>query len=162
MKNRRKRIKIMKEIILLLLCATLFTSCAKQIDSDVYASRQVGEVSTTYPGIIRHVRQVCVEQGEQLEDNGLGIVGGGVAGGVVGSALGRGHFVPVAAGAIAGAVAGSLVEKKFKQQMAFEYIVQLYNGNFITVVQGQDQFFNIGQPVYVMASPSGRSRIIPQ
>ncbi len=152
----------MRKIILLALCAISFTSCAKQIDSNVYASRQVGEVSTTYPGVIRNVRYVCVEQGDQLEDNGLGIVGGGVAGGMVGNALGRGNFVPTAAGAIAGAVAGSLVEKNLKQQMAFEYTVQLYNGNFITVVQGRDQAFNMGQPVYVIISPYGRSRIIPQ
>jgi outer membrane lipoprotein SlyB len=71
----------------------------------------------------------------QLEDNGLGIAGGGVAGGVIGNAVGRGNFVPTAFGAVAGAVAGSFVEKKLKQQMALEYVVELYNGNLMTIVQ---------------------------
>jgi outer membrane lipoprotein SlyB len=151
-----------KKIVLLASSVMLLTSCARQISSDVYAARQVGEVSTTYAGYIKSVREVCMEQGEQLEDNGLGLVGGGVAGGVAGSAIGRGHFVPTAAGAIVGAVAGSLVEKKLKQQSAFEYIVELENGGLITVVQGRDHLYNVGQPVYVIVSQTGRSRITPQ
>jgi outer membrane lipoprotein SlyB len=116
----------------------------------------------TYPGIIVNVREICVENGEQLEDNGLGIVGGGVAGGVLGSAIGRGNFAPTAAGAVAGAVAGAFVEKKLKQQCALEYIVQIDNGGLMTVVQGKDQVFYINQPVFVMVSSGGRSRITAQ
>jgi outer membrane lipoprotein SlyB len=148
--------------ILLTAGTLLFLSCARQISSDVYASRQVGEAFTTYVGVIKNIREVCVEQGDQLEDNGLGIAGGGFAGGVLGSAVGKGKFVPTAAGAIAGAVTGSFVEKKLKQQSAFEYIIELDNGGLMTVVQGQDQVFNIGQPVYIIVSQAGRSRIIPQ
>ncbi len=152
----------MKNIILLAGAALLLSSCARKIESDVYSSHQVGEVSMTYPGFVRSMREVCVENGEQLEDNGLGIAGGGVAGGVLGNALGRGNFLPTAAGAIAGAVTGSFVEKKLKQQMAFEYVVELENGNLMTVVQGRDQVFGIGQPVYVIVSPFGRSRLVSQ
>lgn len=153
---------MMGKIILLAISAMLCASCARQISSDVYASRQIGEVSTTYIGVIKNVREVCVEQGEQLEDNGLGIAGGGVAGGVLGNTLGRGNLFPTAAGALAGAVAGSFIEKKLKQQSALEYIILLDNGSLMTVVQGTDQVFNIGQPVYVMVSQSGRSRLILQ
>jgi outer membrane lipoprotein SlyB len=152
----------MKHILLLAISGLLLASCAREISSDVYASRQVGEVSMTYAGVIRSVRPVTVQQGEQLEDNGLGIAGGGLAGGAVGSALGRGKFLPTAAGAIAGAVAGSFAEKKLKQQTALEYIVDMDDGGMLTVVQGQDQVFGIGQPVYVITSQGGRSRIIPQ
>lgn len=148
--------------ILLTLGAFLVSSCARQISSDVYVSRQVGEVSVTYAGRIKNIREVCIEQGEQLEENGLGIAGGGLTGGIIGNALGRGKFAPTAVGAIAGAVAGSLIEKKVKQQLAFEYIVELENGGLMTVVQGQDQLFGIGQPVYVIVSQTGRSRITPQ
>src|SRR5262245_6230689 len=109
----------MKNIILLIVNVLLLTSCARQMNSDVYTSRQVGEVSTTYGGVIRNIREVCIQEGSQLEDNELGIVGGGVAGGVVGSAVGRGHFVPTVVGAVAGAVTGSLIEKKAKQQMGY-------------------------------------------
>jgi outer membrane lipoprotein SlyB len=154
--------KIISKLALCSITAMLFTSCARQISSDVYSSGQVGEVSTTYPGVIRSVRVVTMQNGEQLEDNGLGIVGGGVAGGVVGSAVGRGNLLPTAAGAIAGAVGGAFLEKKLKEQNALEYVVQLDYGGMVTVVQGTDQAFGEGQPVYVLMSPNGRSRIIPQ
>lgn len=140
----------------------LFTSCARHISSDVYAAGQVGEVSTTYPGVIRNARVVLLQNGDQLEDNGLGIIGGGVAGGFIGSAAGRGHFLPTAAGALTGAVVGSLVESKMKEQHGLEYTVELYNGGLVTVVQGTDNPLYVGQPVYVLISPYGRSRIVPQ
>jgi outer membrane lipoprotein SlyB len=152
----------MQKVVLLVLSAMCLVSCARQISSDVYASGQVGEVSTTYPGVIQSVREVTVQQGDQLEDNGLGIVGGGVAGGVIGSAVGKGNFAPTAIGAVAGAVSGAFIEKKLKTQSALEYVVQLDNGGLLTVVQGKDQVFGIGQPVYVIVSQSGRSRITPR
>lgn len=152
----------MKQFILLFIGVLLFTSCARQISTDVYASRQVGEASFTYSGVIKNLRVVVVEQGENLEDNGLGIAGGGIAGGVAGSAVGKGNFFPTAAGAVVGAVAGAFVEKKLKQQNALEYVVELDNGSLMTIVQGQDQAFTVGQPVYVLVSQGGRSRIIPQ
>lgn len=152
----------MKHFLFLTMGALLLTSCAREISSDVYASRQVGEVSMTYSGVIRSVRPITVEHGENLEDNALGIAGGGLAGGVIGNAVGRGNFVPTAAGAVVGAVAGSFVEKKLKTQTALEYVVQLDDGGLMTVVQGQDQVFQVGQPVYVLASPQGRSRITAQ
>jgi outer membrane lipoprotein SlyB len=139
--NMNRYFSILVQSFLLTGSIMLFTSCASQISSDVYTSRQVGEVSTTYAGTIKNVREVCVEQGDQLENNGLGVAGGGVTGGILGSNIGKGRFFPTAAGAIAGAVTGSLIEKKLKQQSAFEYIIELENGGLMTVVQGQDQVF---------------------
>ena len=147
----------MKKIIFLALNVVLLSSCGREIDSDVYVSRQVGEVSTTYAGVIRSIREVIVQEGDSLGDNGLG-----VAGGVVGNAVGHGHFAPTAFGAVAGAVAGSLLERKMKQQTGREFVVELYSGGLMTIVQGCDEPFYIGQPVYVMMSPRGRSRIVPQ
>lgn len=154
--------KLAKSVFLFILGVCSLTSCARQISSDVYSGRQVGEASFTYTGSIRNIREVCVDSSDGLENNEVGVIGGGVAGGVLGNAISRGHFLPTAAGAIAGAVAGSLVESKIKQQMAFEYIVELDAGRLMTVVQGKDDCFCIGQPVYVIVSQSGRSRITPQ
>ena len=158
----KKHFALMATILYFAILPVLFSSCARNISSDTYASRQVGEVSTTYAGVVRSMREITVEHGEQLEDNGLGLATGGIAGGVIGNAVGRGNVLPTAAGAIAGAVAGSFVEKKLKQQSALEYTVELENGNLLTIVQGKDQVFAIGQPVYVLVSPLGRSRITPQ
>lgn len=137
------------------------TSCGRQISSNVYSSGRVGEVSTTYPAVIKNVRQVCVAEGDRLEDNKTGMIGGAVAGGAVGSACG-GRFLPTAVGALAGALGGTLIEKNLKEQRAFEYIVETENGCLYTVVQGTDSLFGIGQPVYLIISQNGRSRIIPR
>src|SRR4051812_41179368 len=117
--------KLLINLILLVASSLAFTSCARQISSDVYAVRQVGELSYTYIGTIQNVREVVVEQSEQLDHNQMGIASGGIAGGILGNAIGKGNFLPTAIGAAAGAVTGSLVEKKLKQQMGLEYIVVL-------------------------------------
>lgn len=136
-------------------------SCTRQISPDVYRAGTVGAVSTTYMGVIRSMRTVIAAE-DDLGDNGLGIVAGGAAGGVVGNAVGRGQVVPTAIGAVAGAVAGSLIERQAKQQTAWEYVVELDGEGMVTVVQGAGEVLGINQPVYVIISASGRSRIIPQ
>ena len=154
----------MKKTNLLILAAfsiTCLTSCASNISSDNYVSRNVGEASTTYAGTIRSVREVCVDESNRLSGNQSGAVGGGAAGGLVGNALGGG-LLPTAAGAVVGAVGGSFIEKKLKQQSALEYVVQLEDGGLMTVVQGLDNPFCVGQPVYVIVSQFGRSRVVSQ
>ncbi|CAF23330.1 peptidoglycan-associated lipoprotein (pal) [Candidatus Protochlamydia amoebophila] len=154
--------KKLNKFLLLGISVCLLSSCTRDISSDVYSVRQVGEASITYMGKIRSVRAVTVNQNAQLDENGLGIAGGGVTGGIIGNAAGRGHLLPTAFGAVAGAVAGSLIEKRAKQQAGLEYAVELDNGDLLTVVQGPNDNFYIGQPVYVIVSASGRSRITPQ
>ncbi|WP_068470609.1 hypothetical protein [Candidatus Protochlamydia phocaeensis] len=154
--------KLAMKVLFLAISALSLASCARQISSDVYASRQVGEASFTYTGVIKNVREVTVEQSEQLDSNQVGIASGGVAGGVLGNVLGRGNLLPTAAGAAAGAVTGAFIEKKLKQQTALEYIVELNDGRLMTVVQGMDDCFGVEQPVYVIVSQSGRSRITAQ
>lgn len=149
----------MKHLLLITLTSVLFTSCVRQqISGGVYPARQVGEASMTYAGSIVNVRPVCVQQ----QQTGVGTIAGGVAGGALGSALGRGCFAPTALGAIAGAVVGSAVEEDASRQTGFEYVIQLDNGQLMTVVQGCDQFFQCGEPVYVIISGNGRSRVTRQ
>lgn len=148
----------MKNILLLAVASLLFTSCVRQISPNVYSSRQVGEASMTYSGCIVNVRPVCVQQ----QGAGVGTLAGGVAGGALGSAVGRGCFAPTAIGAIVGAVAGTAIEQDATRQTGLEYVIQLDNGQLMTVVQGCDQFFQCGEPVYVIMSSTGRSRVTRQ
>jgi len=154
--------KILEKILLIAVSSASLTSCATQISPDTYATRQVGEVSTTLAGVIQNVRQVYVQEKDRLQDNEMGVIGGGATGGILGGVLGRGHLLPVAAGVVAGAVTGSLIENKAKKQVAYEYVVQLQTGELVTIVQGPPSVLAIGQPVYVIMSPNGRSRITPQ
>jgi outer membrane lipoprotein SlyB len=140
----------------------LFSSCAREISSNVYSAGHVGEASTTYSGVITHARQVTVQSGENLEDNGLGIIGGAIAGGYGGSKIGKGegNTLATVGGALIGATAGAFAEKALKTQNAMEYVVQLDNGGSMTVVQGPSPTFSAGQNVFVIVGQKGRSRVI--
>ncbi|CDZ81937.1 Outer membrane lipoprotein SlyB precursor [Candidatus Rubidus massiliensis] len=136
----------------------LFTSCASNISNDSYTMRQVGETSATHSGTIKSVRMVQVQAGG---DNSVGALGGGTAGGVLGGTIGGGVFSTVV-GSFAGAVTGAAIQKSCKNQMAYEYIVELENGGLMTIIQGQECPFEIEQPVYLIISQNGRSRIVPR
>ena len=144
--------------------ASIFSSCGREISSNVYASGAVGEVSTTEPGVIINLRHVSVQDSEHLQDNAMGIIGGGVAGAYLGNMIGkgRGNTLATAAGGLAGATAGAFAEKALKTQDGIEYIVSLENGLTKTVVQGPQPAFTVGQRVWVIESQQGRSRIIPR
>ena len=151
----------MKNIILFAVIAFVAAGCARQISSNVYSASSVGETSLTYPGVIISARAVTVEDKEYLEENGLGIVGGGVGGALVGSQIGKGsgNTLATVGGAVAGAVAGAYAEKAMKTQDAMEYIVALDNGESKTVVQGMDSTLAVGQKVWLIVSHHGRSRV---
>ena len=144
-----------------LVVALVATGCARQISSNVYSASSVGETSSTYPGVIISARQVTVEDKEYLEQNGLGLVGGGVGGALAGSQFGKGsgNTVATVGGAIVGAVAGAYAEKALKSQNAMEYVVALENGESKTVVQGVDPTLTVGQKVWLIVSYQGRSRV---
>ncbi len=162
-----KNIIVRKVITVTLLgCAfaSLFSSCGREISSNVYASNAVGEVSRTEPGVIINLRHVTVQDSEHLQDNALGIIGGGVAGAYLGNMVGkgRGNTLATAAGGLAGATAGAFAEKALKTQDGIEYVINLENGDSRTVVQGPQPAFTVGQRVWVIESNQGRSRIIPR
>lgn len=141
---------------------SLFASCAREISGDVYAADHVGEASQTFSGVIVHARTISVQENERLQENGLGIIGGGAAGAYAGSQFGkgRGNTLATVGGALAGATAGAFAEKALKTQSGIEYIVQLDNGQTMTVVQGPTPAFSAGQNVFVVVGQKGRSRVV--
>lgn len=154
--------RILSIVAIAAVSATLVTGCARQISPDVYKAGHVGETSNTYAGRIVSARQVLVEDQEYLEDNKMGLLGGGILGGVLGNQMGKGlgNTLATGAGLAAGAAAGAMVEKEAKKQYGMEYVVQLDNGSMVTIVQGAPAFA-VGTRVYVMKSHNGRSRIQP-
>ena len=151
----------MKNALFFALAAFISVGCGRQISSDVYSGSSVGETSSTYPGVIISARHVTVEDKEYLEENGLGIIGGGAGGAILGSQFGKGSgkTLTTVGGAVAGAVAGAYAEKALSTQDAMEYIVALENGESKTVVQGMDPSLPVGQKVWLIVSHHGRSRV---
>ena len=145
-----------------LLCVLLLANCAKNISSNEYSEEEAGAVKQTYRGIILNVRSVKVQGGDRLQDNTLGLVGGGIGGAVIGSQFGkgRGQTLGTLAGAAAGALGGAFLEKKLKEQDGIEYTVELSSGRIMTVVQGPEPRLQSGQAVLVMVGDKGRSRVV--
>jgi outer membrane lipoprotein SlyB len=156
--------RVLTLVCLIALMVGITGGCARQISSNVYSGASVGETSTTYPGVIISARGVNVEDKEYLEENTLGIVGGGLGGAYLGSKIGKGegNVLATVGGAVAGAVAGAYAEKALKTQNAMEYVVALENGESKTVVQGPDPTMGVGQKVWLMVSHQGRSRVTPR
>ena len=153
----------MNKIILTLLAALpLFASCARTISSDTYSADHVGEASRAYTGVVISTRNINVQDGERLQDNGMGIAGGGIGGALIGSTIGRGsgNMVATIGGALVGATAGAFAEKSLKNQPGIEYIVALDDGRALTVVQAPVPTLYEGQRVFVIVSHDGRSRVV--
>lgn len=157
----------MKNKILSLACVTLtslsLVGCARQISPNVYSDSSVGETSSTFRGVVVTKRQVEVAGSDKLQDNTAGGLIGGATGAVAGSAIGggRGNIAATVLGGLGGAVAGAYAQKALESQQAFEYTIELHNGDMKTVVQGLEPSLSVGQSVLLIVSGKGRSRIVP-
>ncbi len=149
----------MKKLIALIMVGAL-TACAANLNTDTYQTSATGTINSVQEGTIINVRPVTIK----TENGGVGTLAGGIAGGVLGNTIG-GSSVANTLGAIGGAVAGGYIGGKAQEglskQTGFEYIVKLDSGRTITLTQGADVLFNVGQAVYVLDADRGhRARII--
>ena len=147
-----------KKLLTLFCAAGLLTGCADNINSDHYTTNSTGKVSTVAQCTVLSVRQVTVDSG----DTSAGTMIGGLAGGVAGSTVGRGRGSVLGAvgGALLGGLAGSAAQKGLSTQTGYEYIVQLTNGQAISITQGASQPLMVGQRCLVLYG--NPSRIIAQ
>ncbi len=143
------------------ICLTvILTACAANLDTGRYETSAAGKINTVQEGVVINVRPVKIA----TENGGMGTLAGGVAGGAAGSMIGGNSAVNVI-GAVGGAVLGSYLGAKTQEglstQNGYEYIVKLDSGKAITLTQGTDVKFTVGQQVYVLDADYGdRARII--
>lgn len=142
-------------------CALALTlaGCGGEQDSpNYYASHEVGQASYTHSGVIVSARAIKVNGGNNL---GAGALVGGATGGLLGAHVGKGSLLGTGLGALVGGGAGHFAQKSLSNREAMEYVVELDNGNKLTIAQGKPYFY-VGQSVYVMvdATGSSRSRIV--
>jgi len=137
-------------------CATIvvLAGCASNISPQTYSVGAVGQVNRTVAATVVSVREVDVSG-----TNRVGGSAGTAAGAVVGSSAGgnssRGNIVGAIGGAVVGGLAGAAIEANATKQKGMEYVVETENGNLMTIVQGADTLFTVGQKVFVLyGSPS--------
>lgn len=146
----------MRKYFLFLLISLLLAGCAANVNPDSYSVGSVGQVNRTIAGVIVSARPV-----EIAGTNGVGAATGALAGGVAGSAIGHGgraNALGAIGGAVAGALVGAAIEQGVTNQTGIEYVVQTDNDNLITLVQGPEPVFQIGE--HVMVLYGNRSRIV--
>jgi len=138
------------------LCTTalILTGCAQNISPQTYSVGSVGQVNRTVSGSVISVRAV-----EVTGSTGVGAAAGSGIGAVIGSAAGgnnsRGNIVGAIGGAVIGGIAGAAADSQATKQKGMEYVVETENGNLMTIVQGTDPVFQLGQKVLVLyGSPS--------
>ena len=86
----------------------------------------------------------------------------GAAGSMIGgnSAV---NIIGAVGGAVLGGALGAKAQEGLSAQNGYEYIVKLDTGKAITLTQGADVKFSVGQAVYVLDANYGdRARIIPR
>ncbi|MCE5294721.1 MAG: glycine zipper 2TM domain-containing protein [Chlamydiales bacterium] len=108
----------MKKITLLLVGMSLLAACARETSPDVYDSSSFGEVASTYPGVVLEMKEVTVANGEGLQNNTTGLLGGGLAGALLGSTIGhgKGSVIGTVAGGAIGATGGAAIEQGLKSK----------------------------------------------
>lgn len=129
------------------------TGCAHDISPQSYSVGSVGQVNRTISATVISARAVDVSG-----TNGLGGGAGSALGAVGGSSLGstgRDNLAGAIGGAVVGGLAGAAIEGSATKQKGMEYVVETENGNLMTLVQGPDTIFAVGQKVLVLyGSPS--------
>ncbi len=171
----------MKRFLAVLLgCALILTSCARDLSSDMYTSDST--MSLTMEGTVIAVRKVKINESDKLSDNSVGIMSGGAAGAALGMSSNEGAPM-IIGGALIGGLVGAGIQNKLGQSDGFEYIVKIeteklkdtyYEGSsvmrsaisaartsgIITIVQNTKDPLSEGQRVYLIVSDK-RARIIP-
>ena len=107
----------------------LLSACSRDMSSSTYVDSAASGV--VLEGTVVSARPVKVKSADKLQNNGLGLLGGGVAGGVAGAQFGqgRGNAAATVGGVLAGAVLGSMLESELGQSDGMEYIVKINNDN---------------------------------
>ncbi len=128
---------------------------APNISNQKYEVASVGQVNRTVAATIVSARPVAISGTSSL-GGGTGAALGAIGGSSLGGS-GRDQLAGVFVGAVAGAIAGAAIEENKTKQTGFEYVVETYNGNMITIVQGEKpEVFSSGEKVLVLYGTPAR------
>jgi len=144
------------KIFYLLHAIALVSGCAApNVSTQKYEVSSVGQVNRTVSATVVSVRAVAISGTSSLGGStgaAVGAIGGSSVGG-----SGRDQLAGAVVGAVAGALVGAAIEANNTKQTGFEYVVETFNGNMLTIVQGEKpDVFNTGDKVLVLYGTSAR------
>jgi outer membrane lipoprotein SlyB len=143
--------------ILLLTICTAVAGCVSSKESKVFTRDQARVTHRINFGTVLQVEPVTIEGTR----SGVGAVGGAVAGGVLGSLVGggRGRTVATVGGALGGAALGAAGEEAATRRSAIEILIEMDDGDIVSIVQEPDETFIPGDRVRVLSAPDGSVRV---
>ena len=118
-------INFTKMFSVLAVATLVLSGCAREMSSNVYtSSSSSGKV---LEGTVLSARQITINESDKLNENMMGLLGGGLAGGVLGSTVGKGkgNSLATIGGAALGATAGAFAQKKLSSAPGMEYVVRI-------------------------------------
>jgi outer membrane lipoprotein SlyB len=140
--------------VLGLAALAMLPGCQPNVSPDTYSVGGVGQTNRAVRAKVIAVREVKISGSK----SGVGGTAGAAAGATAGSAIGggaRSNILGAIGGAVIGGVAGAAIEEGSTRQNGFEYVVETSNGALLTLVQGGEVPFRIGDSVLVLyGSPS--------
>jgi outer membrane lipoprotein SlyB len=150
------------KIVAVIISVTLgLAGCTSNMSPGSYSVASVGQVNRSVSATIISVREVDV-----AGTTGLGSGVGSATGAVIGSGAGggnsRGNIVGAIGGAVVGGLAGAAIEAGATKQSGAEYVVETENGNLMTIVQGSEPLFTIGQKVLILYGSPSRLIVDPR
>lgn len=137
----------------LTISTALLSGCAPSpYSGNVYSGSQANTAQRTSYGTVVSVRPVKIDGDRGTINTGtvVGAALGGIAGNAFGHGLGR--VATTAGGAVVGGLAGNAIQNKATSADGQEIVVRLNDGSEITVAQGTDERFSVGQRVKVVGS----------
>ncbi|MFN5608354.1 MAG: glycine zipper 2TM domain-containing protein [Holosporales bacterium] len=110
------------------LCIGALAGCAKDLSGNRYSAKTAAVPTTTYQAVVLSARDITITRGDQLDDNGWGMVLGGVGGGLAGNLIGqgKGNTIATVGGVVAGAALGALAQQSLGEQPGIEYVVKYW------------------------------------
>lgn len=131
------------------IAALLLSACTATGGSQQrYAASNVGQVNRTVSATVISSREVTIDG-----TTATGSTVGGSLGAVAGSSVGsnsRDGLAGAIVGAVAGALVGAAIESNGTKAKGREYVVETHNGNLLTIVQGFEPVFEVGEKVLVL------------
>lgn len=149
--------RVITFLIVLTVCLPMALAGCATTGGKSYSKGEARQTQTVQRGVIKGMQEVTIEE----DASGAGTLLGGVLGGVLGSTMGsgRGRILTSAGGAVVGGVLGALGEKAIRTERAYEFEIELNNGEVISVVQAIDGDYHVGQRVRVVRASGNRARV---
>ena len=148
----------MQKVLCLFMVVGLLAGCAtKDLAGNVYSRDHARLAHTVKLGTIVALKSVRIEGTK----SGMGAISGALLGGVIGNTIGSGTGQSVAqvGGGVLGTYAGSKVEEAISSQKGWEIIVELNDGQAVSIVQSATENWTKGEKVRILEAPDSTMRV---